>query len=121
DLTGSKSIRLYQETIYQETISPKMVDVVELLEATQPRDNSRVTRKLTFIVVLFVSSVALASIVVAQAIISGDEIKKIVTFIFPPDDHGNLRRDLKNNPIPYGTGFFVAVKNDTGKGRGENS
>jgi hypothetical protein len=79
------------------------------------------TRKLTLIVVFFVSSVVLAPTVVAQAIISGDEIKKIVTFIFPPDDHGNLRRDPKNNPIPYGTGFFVAVKNDTGKGPGEGS
>jgi hypothetical protein len=79
------------------------------------------TRKLTFIVVLFVSSVVLASTVVAQAIISGDEIKKIVTFIFPSDDQGNLRRDPKNNPIPYGTGFFVAVNNDTGKGSGESA
>jgi hypothetical protein len=33
-------------------------------------------RKLAFLVVLFVSYVVLASTVVAQAIISGDEIKK---------------------------------------------
>jgi hypothetical protein len=79
------------------------------------------TRKLTFIVVFFVSSVVLASTVLAQAIISRDEIKKIVTFIFPPDDHGNLRRDPNNNPIPYGTGFFVILKNDTGKGSGEGA
>jgi hypothetical protein len=25
-------------------------------------------------------------------------------------------RDQRNNPIPYGTGFFVAVKSDDGKG-----
>jgi hypothetical protein len=106
----------------KKSISLEIVDVVELLEARHSREvAAAMTRKLTFIVVLFVSSVVLASTVVAQAIISGDKIKKIVTFIFPPDDHGNLRRDLKNNPIPYGTGFFVAVKNDTGKGRGENS
>src|SRR5437868_5800746 len=79
------------------------------------------TRKLTFIVVLFVSSVVLASTVIAQTITNGDEITKVVTFIFPPDDRGNLRRDPRNNPIAYGTGFFVAVKNDAGKGPGEGS
>jgi hypothetical protein len=44
------------------------------------------------------------------------DIKKVVTFIFPPDTQGNLLRDQKNTPIPYGTGFFVAVKSDDGKG-----
>jgi hypothetical protein len=45
------------------------------------------------------------------------EVKKIVTFIFPADGQGNLLRDPKtNNPTPYGTGFFVAVKNDFGQG-----
>jgi hypothetical protein len=38
-----------------------------------------------------------------------------VTFILPADAQGNLLRDQKtNDPIPYGTGFFVGVKNDTG-------
>lgn len=42
-------------------------------------------------------------------------IKKAVTFIFPADTQGNPLRDPKtNNPHPYGTGFFVLVKNETG-------
>jgi hypothetical protein len=71
------------------------------------------TRKLTFLVVLFVSFAMLASTAIAQPVQA--DIKKVVTFIFPPDDHGNLRHDPKNNPVPWGTGFFVGIKNDTGK------
>jgi hypothetical protein len=45
------------------------------------------------------------------------DIKKVVTFLFPADAQGNLLRDQKtNNPIPYGTGFFVGVKNEAGPG-----
>ena len=45
------------------------------------------------------------------------EVKKVVTFIFPADAQGNLLRDQKtNNPIPYGTGFFVGVQSEDGKG-----
>jgi hypothetical protein len=43
------------------------------------------------------------------------EFKKVVTFIFPSDSEGRLLRDQKNNPIPYGTGFFVGVKSEDGK------
>jgi hypothetical protein len=72
------------------------------------------TRKLTFIVMLFVSSIVLASVAIAQTIPA--EIKKVVTFIFPADEQGNLQRDQKtNSPIPYGTGFFVGVKTNEGK------
>jgi hypothetical protein len=72
------------------------------------------TRKLTFLVVLFVSSVVLVSIATAQTIPA--ELKKVVTFIFPADEQGNLQRAPKtNNPIPYGTGFFVGVKGEIGK------
>ena len=39
-----------------------------------------------------------------------------MTFIFPADQQGNLLRDHDNNPIPYGTGFFVGVKSADGKG-----
>jgi hypothetical protein len=43
------------------------------------------------------------------------DVKKIVTFIFPADTQGNLLlRD--NNPVPYGTGFFVGIKGDDGNG-----
>ena len=43
------------------------------------------------------------------------EAKKVVTFVFPADDQGSLLRDPKtNNPVPWGTGFFVIVKNDVG-------
>jgi|ERR1700683_1698708 len=44
------------------------------------------------------------------------DLKKIVTFIFVADAQGNLLRDNRGNPLPYGTGFFVAVKSDDGKG-----
>jgi Trypsin-like peptidase domain len=45
------------------------------------------------------------------------DVKKTVTFIFLPDAQGNLLRDPKtNSPQPYGTGFFVTVKNTTGEG-----
>lgn len=44
------------------------------------------------------------------------DVKRVVTFIFPADAQGNLLRDAQTaNPIPYGTGFFVLVKNETGK------
>jgi len=43
------------------------------------------------------------------------DVKKVVTFIFPADAQGNLLlRD--NNPVPYGTGFFVGIKDDAGNG-----
>jgi hypothetical protein len=45
------------------------------------------------------------------------EIKKAVTFIFPADAQGKLLHDSKTGkPIPCGTGFFVGVKNGTGRG-----
>jgi hypothetical protein len=45
------------------------------------------------------------------------EVKKSVAFIFAANAQGNLLHDPKeNNPIPCGTGFFVAVKNDIGQG-----
>ena len=43
------------------------------------------------------------------------DVKKVVTFVFPADDQGKLLRDQKtSNPVPWGTGFFVAVKSETG-------
>lgn len=57
------------------------------------------------------------SVSMAQTIAGVDDIKKVVTFIFPPDAQGDLRLNPKtHNPTPYGTGFFVGVKNDTGSG-----
>jgi hypothetical protein len=45
------------------------------------------------------------------------DIKKVVTFIFLADQQGNLLRDARSNsPQPYGTGFFVIVKNPKGPG-----
>jgi hypothetical protein len=45
------------------------------------------------------------------------EVKGGVTFIFSSDGQGNLLRDpTTNNAMPCGTGFFVAVKNDSGQG-----
>jgi len=45
------------------------------------------------------------------------EIKKVVTFIFLADTQGNLMKDpTSGNPLPYGTGFFVFVKNPSGTG-----
>lgn len=42
-------------------------------------------------------------------------MKKVVAFVFPSDHEGKLLRDPKtNNPVPWGTGFFVGVKNDAG-------
>jgi hypothetical protein len=50
-----------------------------------------------------------------SAMIAQPDISKVVTFIFTADKTGNLNRDPKtNNPIPYGTGFFVLVKNEAG-------
>jgi hypothetical protein len=72
------------------------------------------TRKLTFLVVLFVSFAMLASTAIAQPVQA--DIKKVVTFIFPPDDQGNLRRDPRNNPVPWGTGFLSASRTTPGKG-----
>jgi hypothetical protein len=38
-------------------------------------------------------------------------------FMSPDNDQGNLLREPKtNNPIPYGTGFFVGVKDNSGTG-----
>src|ERR1700680_4908481 len=72
-------------------------------------------RHLIAITLFVVTSMVSGEFSTAQTVPS--EIKKVVTFIFPADPQGNLLRDPKtNNPIPYGTGFFVAVKNDTGKG-----
>jgi hypothetical protein len=46
------------------------------------------------------------------------ELKSGVTFIFSADEHGNLLRDPStNNARPCGTGFFVAVHNDSGQGQ----
>ncbi len=59
---------------------------------------------------------ALASVGQASAETIPQDVKKVVTFIFPADAQGNLMRDEKNNPIPYGTGFFVSVKSEGGKG-----
>jgi len=73
------------------------------------------TRTLSFLVVLFACATVFAPITIAQTIPA--EIKKVVTFIFPADGQGNLLREPKtNSPIPYGTGFFVGVKNDNGNG-----
>jgi len=96
--------------------SPRQTDPYRAEGELATREQSAVTRKLTFLIVLLVSSIALAPISIAQTVTNGADLKKAVTFIFPPDSHGNLRRDPKtNNPMPYGTGFFVGVKNDIGK------
>ena len=50
-----------------------------------------------------------------SAMIGQPDIGKVVTFIFTADSVGNLSRDPRNNnPTPYGTGFFVFVKNEAG-------
>jgi hypothetical protein len=56
------------------------------------------------------------SIIPAHAAMIGQpDIGKVVTFIFTADAHGNLSRDSRtNNPAPYGTGFFVTVKDESG-------
>ena len=65
--------------------------------------------------VLTVASMVTGEIARAETIPA--EIKKAVTFVFPADAHGNLLRDQRtNNPIPYGTGFFVGVKDTGGPG-----
>lgn len=75
------------------------------------------TRKHVFLLVMLVTFVGTASIATAQTITNGNDLKKAVTFIFRADAHGDLLRDPKpENPVPYGTGFLVGVKNDTGKG-----
>jgi len=38
------------------------------------------------------------------------DVTKVVSFIFLADASGNLARDASNNPVPYGTGFFVGIK-----------
>jgi hypothetical protein len=43
------------------------------------------------------------------------DVKKVVAFVFPADAEGKLLRDPKTkNPVPWGTGFFVAVKSGAG-------
>jgi hypothetical protein len=75
------------------------------------------TRKHVFLVVILVAFIGTASIATAQTITNGNDLKKAVTFIFRADAQGDLLRDPKTkSPTPYGTGFFVGVKNDTGKG-----
>jgi Trypsin-like peptidase domain len=50
-----------------------------------------------------------------SAMIGQPDIGKVVTFIFTADSQGDLYRAPRtNNPTPYGTGFFVFVKNETG-------
>jgi hypothetical protein len=68
------------------------------------------------IIAVLALAITLANAEVVNAETVPADVKKVVTFIFPADAQGNLFRDQKNNPIPYGTGFFVAVKSDDGKG-----
>jgi hypothetical protein len=69
----------------------------------------------TAAMILLVTSVTRAEVAMGETIPA--EVKKVVTFIFPADAQGNLLRDPKtNNPIPYGTGSFVSVKSEDGKG-----
>ena len=50
-----------------------------------------------------------------SAMIGEPDIGKVVTFIFTADNLGNLNRDPRTkNLTPYGTGFFVLVKNEAG-------
>jgi hypothetical protein len=49
-----------------------------------------------------------------SAMIAQPDIGKVVTFIFTADKNGDLNRDSKNNPIPYGTGLFVLIQNEAG-------
>jgi hypothetical protein len=66
-------------------------------------------------IILLVTSLLKGAVAIAET--TPTEVKKVVTFIFPADAQGNLMRDPKtNNPIPYGTGFFVGVKSDDGNG-----
>jgi hypothetical protein len=68
-------------------------------------------------IAFFAFSIVSGEFSTAQTVSSSADIKKVVTFIFPADPKtGDLLRDKTNNPIPYGTGFFVAVKNDIGNG-----
>jgi hypothetical protein len=65
--------------------------------------------------ILLVILVFKVDVAIADTIPS--EVKKVVTFIFLADAQGNLLRDEKtNNPIAYGTGFFVGVKSEDGSG-----
>lgn len=45
------------------------------------------------------------------------EFKKAVTFIFLADSGGNLKLDAQGHPAAYGTGFFVSVQGEDGKGQ----
>ncbi len=40
------------------------------------------------------------------------DVKKAVTFIFLPDESGQVLKDREGNPVPNGTGFFVSIKNE---------
>jgi hypothetical protein len=67
------------------------------------------------IVPVILLAAAFANAEIAKAETVPADVKKVVTFIFPADAQGNLMRDRNNNPIPYGTGFFVGVKSEDGK------
>ena len=64
----------------------------------------------------YLISMSLAGTAAASAQTIPSEFKKAVTFIFLADGNGNLRMDGQGNPAAYGTGFFVGVKGDDGKG-----
>lgn len=73
------------------------------------------TNYVAMVMLLAFALLSSSTLAVSQTI--PKEIKKIVTFIFLSDAAGNLRRDPKTgNPVPYGTGFFIGVKSDDGKG-----
>jgi len=46
------------------------------------------------------------------------DVKKTVTFIFAADAHGEVMRDSKGLPSPYGTGFFVSINTSPTGGYG---
>lgn len=45
------------------------------------------------------------------------DLKKAVTFVFLADASGGLLKDDDGNPVPYGTGFFVAIPVETDSSR----
>jgi len=60
--------------------------------------------------VLLIVLMSVAGKAALSATIPSD-IKKTVAFIFQADAKGEVMRDAKGNPVPCGTGFFVAVQN----------
>lgn len=70
--------------------------------------------------VLFVAAALFVAMTLVSVAISATippDIKKVVTFIFLADDQGQLKIDSNtHSPIPYGTGFFVGIKDAAGNG-----